>query len=73
MGVRRLDSTVTWLSVNTQPLFHADGTTLAGVVACFADVTEHRRTEETLRQTTLELTRLQQRLQSSGNPQRLES
>jgi PAS domain S-box-containing protein len=69
MGVRRPDGTMTWLSVNTQPLFDSDGTTLAGVVACFADVTEHRRTEETLRQTTLELTRLQQRLQSSGNPQ----
>jgi hypothetical protein len=68
MGVQRPDGAVTWLSVNSQPLFHSDGTTLAGVVACFADVTDRRRTEETLRQANLELTRLQQRLQSSGIP-----
>ena len=66
MGVQRLDGTVTWLSVNSQPLFHPDRTTLAGVVACFADITDHRRTEESLRQTTLELTRLQQQLESDG-------
>jgi PAS domain S-box-containing protein len=62
MGVQRPDGTVTWLSVNSQPLFDPDGTTLAGVVACFADVTEHRRTEEALRQTTRELARMQERL-----------
>jgi PAS domain S-box-containing protein len=73
MGVRRPDGNVTWLSVNTQPLFHPDGTTLAGVVACFADITDYRRTEEILRQTTLELTRLQQRLESGDNPRRYES
>jgi PAS domain S-box-containing protein len=67
-GVRRPDGTLTWLSVNSRPLFHADGTTLAGVLACFADVTDRRRTEESLRQTTLELTRLQQRLERSGIP-----
>jgi PAS domain S-box-containing protein len=68
MGVQRPDGTVTWLSVNSQPLFHPDGTTLAGVVVCFVDVTDHRRTEETLRQTTLELARLQQRLECAGIP-----
>ncbi|HEY7313789.1 MAG TPA: PAS domain S-box protein [Gemmataceae bacterium] len=66
MGVRRPDGTVSWLSVNTQPLFHADGTTLAGVVACFADITDRRRIEETLRLTTLELTRLQRQLGNDG-------
>jgi serine/threonine-protein kinase len=66
MGVRKPDGTLTWLSVNSQPLFHPDGTTLAGVVACFADVTDRRRTEETLRQTTLELARLQQGMQQDG-------
>jgi PAS domain S-box-containing protein len=49
VGVRRPDGTLTWLSVNSQPLFHSDGTTLAGVVACFADITDRRRTEEALR------------------------
>jgi PAS domain S-box-containing protein len=66
MGVRRPDGTVIWLSVNSQPLLNPDGTTLAGVVACFADVTDRRRTEEALRQTGLELTRLQQRLECGG-------
>jgi PAS domain S-box-containing protein len=50
MGVRRPDGTLTWLSVNSQPLFHSDGATLAGVVACFSDITNRRRTEEALRQ-----------------------
>jgi len=50
MGVRRPDGTLTWLSVNSQPLFYADGATLAGVVACFSDITDRRRTEEALRQ-----------------------
>ena len=68
MGVQRPDGTVTWLSVNAEPLFQPDGTTLAGVVACFADVTDQRCTEDKLRQTTLELARLQQRLESVGNP-----
>ena len=68
MGVQRPDGTLTWLSVNSQPLLQPDGTTLAGVVACFADVTDHRRTAETLRQTTLELTRLRQQLEGGGIP-----
>ena len=68
MGVQRPDGTLTWLSINSQPLFHPDATTMAGVVACFTDVTDRRRTEETLRQTSLELTRLQQRLESGGIP-----
>jgi PAS domain S-box-containing protein len=68
MGVQRPDGTVTWLSVNSQPLFHSDGTNLAGVVVCFADITERRRTEDELRQAKVELTRLQQRLESIGVP-----
>jgi PAS domain S-box-containing protein len=68
MGMQKPDGSVTWLSVNSQPLFQPDGTTLAGVVACFADVTDQRRTEEKLRVTTLELARLQQRLESIGKP-----
>jgi PAS domain S-box-containing protein len=68
LGVQRPGGAVTWLSVSSQPLFHPDGTTLAGVVACFADVTDHRRTEEALRQTTQELIRLRQRLECGGLP-----
>jgi serine/threonine-protein kinase len=62
MGVRKPDGTLTWLSVSSQPLFHSDAITLAGAVACFADITDRRRIEETLRQATRELARLQHRL-----------
>ncbi len=65
LGVRKPDGTLSWLSVSSQPLFQSDGTTLAGVVTCFADITKHRRAEEALRQTTHELTQLQRRLRGS--------
>jgi PAS domain S-box-containing protein len=51
MGVHKPDGTLTWLTVNAQPLFQADGRTLAGVVASFEDITERKRTEALLRQT----------------------
>jgi PAS domain S-box-containing protein len=51
MGVHKPDGTLTWITVNAQPLFQADGRTLAGVVASFEDITDRRRTEEALRQT----------------------
>jgi PAS domain S-box-containing protein len=63
VGVRRPDDTLTWLSVNSQPLFQSDGTTLAGVVACFADITDRRHTEETLQQTAERLACCEQQLQ----------
>jgi PAS domain-containing protein len=68
MGVKKPDGTLSWLSVESQPLFRPDRITPAGVVACFTDVTDRRRIEETLSQTTLELTSLQQRLESAGIP-----
>jgi PAS domain S-box-containing protein len=63
MGVHKPDGTLTWITVNAQPLFQADGRTLAGVVASFEDVTDRRRTEEMLRQTAEQLTCCQQQLQ----------
>jgi PAS domain S-box-containing protein len=66
MGVRKPDGTLTWLSVNSQPLFQSDGSTLAGVVACFADITDRRRTEEVLRPATSELVHLRQELHKDG-------
>ena len=58
MGVNKPDGDLTWVSINSEPLFEADGVTLGGVVASFEDITERRRTEEALRQATIELVSL---------------
>jgi PAS domain S-box-containing protein len=58
MGVYKPDDTLTWISINSEPAFEADGTTLGGVVASFEDITERRRLEEALRQASLELAAL---------------
>jgi PAS domain S-box-containing protein len=63
MGVHKPDGTRTWITINAQPLFQADGQTLAGVVASFEDITERKLTEETLRQALAELALARQRLQ----------
>jgi PAS domain S-box-containing protein len=63
MGVHKPDGTLTWITVNAQPLFQADGRTLAGVVASFEDITDRKRTEELLRQTAEQLACCQERLQ----------
>ena len=39
MGVHKLDGSLTWLSINTQPLFKADKTSPDAVVATFTDIT----------------------------------
>jgi len=56
MGVYKPDGDLTWISINTEPLFEADGT-LGGVVASFEDITERRRTETALDQALTELLR----------------
>jgi PAS domain S-box-containing protein len=58
MGVYKPDGALTWISINSEPLLEADGSTLGGVVASFEDITDRRRTEETLRQASLELASL---------------
>jgi PAS domain S-box-containing protein len=58
VGVHKPDGALTWISVNSQPLFQADGTTLSGVVVSFEVITERRNTEEALRQAKAELARL---------------
>jgi PAS domain S-box-containing protein len=68
MGVYKPDGTLTWITVNAQPLFQADGRTLAGVAASFEDITARKRTEEALRQTTLDLALLRQRLERVDTP-----
>jgi PAS domain S-box-containing protein len=43
MGVHKPDGTLTWISINSQPLYKSDGTTLSGVVASFEDITDRKR------------------------------
>jgi serine/threonine-protein kinase len=58
MGVYKPDGTLTWISINSQPLLDADGVTLGGVVASFEDITERKRTEAALQEASAELARL---------------
>ena len=56
--VYKPDDTLTWISINSEPAFEVDGTTLGGVVASFEDITERRPLEEALRQASSELAAL---------------
>jgi PAS domain S-box-containing protein len=48
MGVRKPSGELTWISINSQPLFRPGEPRLAGVVASFTDITARKRTEEAL-------------------------
>lgn len=48
MGVRRLDGTDVWLSINSQPLMRPDETLPYAVVTTFVDITERKRAEQAL-------------------------
>jgi len=50
MGVQKLDGTLTWISINSQPLFRESETQPYAVVTSFADITERKQAEEALRQ-----------------------
>ena len=57
MGVHKPDGTLSWISINSQPLYAPGGTHPYGVVVSFHDITEHKRAEEKLRKSE---SRLQQ-------------
>lgn len=50
LGVAKPDNQLTWISINTQPLFHPHEALPYAVVTSFADITERRQMEEALRQ-----------------------
>ncbi|MEG4083687.1 diguanylate cyclase domain-containing protein [Microcoleus sp. POL10_C6] len=49
MGIQKSDKTLTWISINSQPLFQMNQSQPYGVVTTFADITERKRAEEMLR------------------------
>ena len=59
MGIHKPDGALTWISINSQPLFEADGITRAGVVASFEDISDRRATDQALHDARVELARLQ--------------
>ncbi|MEN9460256.1 MAG: hypothetical protein RIS84_276, partial [Pseudomonadota bacterium] len=50
MGVHRPDNTLVWVSVNSQPLWHAGESLPYAAVTTFSDITERKHIEEALRQ-----------------------
>ena len=55
MGFHKPDGTLTWISVNTEPMFRASGSEPYAVVASFIDVTELFRAEQRQREINQEL------------------
>ncbi len=50
MGVHKPDSSLSWISINSQPLFHVDELTPYAVVTSFADITARKQAELALQQ-----------------------
>lgn len=50
MGISRKDLPITWISINSQPLFHPHQEHPYAAVASFADITEQRQAQEILQQ-----------------------
>ncbi|WP_404785354.1 EAL domain-containing protein [Altericista sp. CCNU0014] len=55
MGIRKPDDRLTWISVNSQPLFHPDELLPYAVVASFSDITEQKQAKDALKQSEAEL------------------
>ncbi|MEG4571564.1 diguanylate cyclase [Microcoleus sp. N3A4] len=49
MGIHKADRTLTWISINSQPLFQMNECHPYAVVTTFADITERKQAEEILR------------------------
>ena len=50
MGIYKPDGNMSWISINSQPLFHPNQTQPYAVVASFTDITIRKRVEETFKQ-----------------------
>jgi eukaryotic-like serine/threonine-protein kinase len=58
MGVHKPDDTVTWISINSQPLFRGKESTPYAVISSLSDITDRKQLEEELRLVRAELDRL---------------
>ena len=50
MGVRKPDGSLTWVSINAQPIFHPGDIKHYAVVATFTEITERKQAERSLRE-----------------------
>jgi diguanylate cyclase (GGDEF)-like protein/PAS domain S-box-containing protein len=55
MGIQKPDATLTWLSINTQPIIRLGASTPHAVVASFHDITEQKRAEDALHHSANEI------------------
>ncbi|MBL8799131.1 MAG: PAS domain S-box protein [Planctomycetia bacterium] len=62
MGLRKPDGDVAWLTINAQPLFRNGDATPYAVAASIEDITDRKRCEQTLQETTEALRRCQEEL-----------
>lgn len=58
MGVRKPDDSVSWISINSQPLFHPQEATPYAVVASFSDMTDRKQMEDALRRSEARFERI---------------
>jgi len=63
MGLRKPDGEVSWITINAQPLFRSGETVPYAVAASVEDITDRKRCEQNLQETTAELRRCQEELQ----------
>jgi PAS domain S-box-containing protein len=65
MGLPKPDGEVTWISINSEPLFQPGAANPHAVVATFSDVSEQRRLEQTLWETVDALEGQKQRAEAA--------
>ncbi|MEW6491716.1 MAG: PAS domain-containing protein [Cyanobacteriota bacterium] len=66
MGIHKPDGSLTWISINSQPLIHPGETQAYAAVTSFSDITERREAEEKLRKSEVNLAAAQ-RVAHVGN------
>ncbi len=67
MGVHKTDSSLTWISINSQPIFSRDESVPHAVVTTFSDITERKIWEEEIKKISVtdHLTQIYNRVQGN--------